>query len=75
MAGSSGLAPIKAILEQAAKRGDIPVLSEEPMESDWIGARGLVTEHIKDHPGIQVPFSKAYLKQGNRLFPMLTIVS
>ncbi|MGF9714282.1 hypothetical protein [Paenibacillus sp. JMULE4] len=50
-------------------------MSEEPMESDWIGARGLVTEHIKDHPGIQVPFSKAYLKQGNRLFPMLTIVS
>ncbi len=96
MAGGSGLAPIKAILEQAAKQGGdipvlllfgartqgdlycldiiaeiasswnapfhfIPVLSEEPMESDWIGARGLVTEHIKDHPGIQVPFSKAYL--------------
>jgi NAD(P)H-flavin reductase/ferredoxin len=96
IAGGSGLAPIKAILEQAAKQGGnipvlflfgartqrdlycldvidqiasswnapfhfVPVLSEEPADSDWSGARGLVTEHIKDHPGVQVSTSKAYL--------------
>ena len=27
----------------------IPVLSEEPEDSDWQGSRGLVTEHLKTH--------------------------
>lgn len=96
IAGGSGLAPIKAMLEQAAKQGGstpvllifgartqrdlycleeideiasswngafqfIPVLSEEPFDSDWSGARGLVTEYIKDQSGIKIASSKAYL--------------
>lgn len=79
--GGSGMAPIKALLEQvtqkelqrdvtlifgartqrdlycidelqaiAAKAGErfryLPVLSEEPADSDWTGARGMCTEHI-----------------------------
>jgi NAD(P)H-flavin reductase/ferredoxin len=96
MAGGSGLAPIKAILEQESRLGGntpvlflfgarmkkdlycldeihefitswnapfhfIPVLSEEPLESDWDGDRGLVTEYIKDYPGIRLSSCKAYL--------------
>ena len=84
IAGGSGLAPIKALLEAAlslnnprpvtflfgARRQQdlycldeikqlqqqwagefsfIPVLSEEPEDSDWSGARGLVTEHLAQH--------------------------
>lgn len=79
--GGSGMAPIKALLEQIARRGFrrdatlifgartqrdlycleelhavrersqgrfrfLPVLSEEPLESDWAGARGMCTEFI-----------------------------
>ncbi|MED4600942.1 2Fe-2S iron-sulfur cluster binding domain-containing protein [Paenibacillus validus] len=96
IAGGSGLAPLKAILEKIFKMGGnipvlflfgartqrdlycldvinefssswnapfhfVPVLSEEPADSDWSGARGLVTEHIKDLPEIRVANSKAYL--------------
>ena len=81
VAGGSGMAPIKALLEQAshdelnrdvtyffgartqadlyaltdmekiaakwrARFEFIPVLSDEPEESDWQGLRGFVTEHI-----------------------------
>ncbi|MBS4730294.1 2Fe-2S iron-sulfur cluster binding domain-containing protein [Mycobacterium sp. SM1] len=86
VAGGSGLAPIKALLEDAArqrcKRQTIllfgarrwrdlyclaeldalrrswngpfefhPVLSEEPVESAWTGARGLVTDVLHQLPG------------------------
>jgi NAD(P)H-flavin reductase/ferredoxin len=96
IAGGSGLAPIKAILEQASKLGGnipvlflfgarttndlyclneinnyarswnapfyfIPVLSEEPSESGWTGARGLVTEYIENQPGFHLSSSIAYL--------------
>jgi NAD(P)H-flavin reductase/ferredoxin len=96
IAGGSGLAPIKAILEHASKRGGnipvlflfgartkndlycldeinefvsswnapfhfIPVLSDEPLGSDWTGARGLVTDYIEDLPGIHLSSCKAYL--------------
>jgi len=81
VAGGSGMAPIKALLEQAAHeelnrdvtyffgartQADlyaladmdkiaakwrarfefVPVLSDEPADSDWQGLRGFVTEHI-----------------------------
>ena len=81
VAGSTGMAPINAMLEKAAAGGSardivylygartekhlynvepmaalesawpgrfrfLPVLSEEPADSGWSGARGLVTEHI-----------------------------
>ena len=84
VAGGSGMAPIKAMLEQAQRAGwrrpvrylygartqrDLyclaeiaelarswnghfqftPVLSAEPEDSDWQGARGLVTEWIDRH--------------------------
>ena len=84
IAGGSGLAPVKALLEDAlafkcarpvvflfgartqrdlycldALRSlaqnwatdfrFIPVLSEEPADSDWNGARGMVTDHIDAH--------------------------
>lgn len=90
IAGGSGLAPIKALLEELADQGFnrktvflfgartqkdlycleemegfkkqangqfefIPVLSEEPDDSDWEGRRGLVTEYI----GEAVPDVKA----------------
>ncbi len=96
IAGGSGLAPIKSILEQASKQGGnipvlflfgartqrdlyclneinkiasswnepfhfVPVLSEEPLDNDWTGSRGLVTEYILDQSGIQVSSSNAYL--------------
>ncbi len=96
IAGGSGLAPIKAILEQSAQQREntpvlflfgartqrdlycldeigeiasswkapfhfVPVLSEEPGDSDWSGAHGLVTEHIKDQPSMKVSSSRAYL--------------
>jgi 3-phenylpropionate/trans-cinnamate dioxygenase ferredoxin reductase subunit len=93
IAGGSGLAPIKALLEDALAfkcprpvtflfgartqrdlycldeiqtlarewAGDfrfVPVLSEEPADSDWSGARGLVTDHIDAH--LQ-PHSQIYM--------------
>lgn len=102
IAGGSGLAPIKALLEDAAKNNIerdviflfgartqedlycmkelseikdqwdkkvnfdfIPVLNMEPEDSDWSGARGLVTdffekEYIK-HQGIKIEGWQAYL--------------
>ncbi|MEU2004553.1 2Fe-2S iron-sulfur cluster binding domain-containing protein [Rhodococcus sp. NPDC019627] len=86
VAGGSGLAPIKALLEDAARRGcarqavllfgartqrdlyclaeieDLrrnwnaefefrAVLSEEPPESTWTGARGMVTDAVHKLPG------------------------
>jgi NAD(P)H-flavin reductase/ferredoxin len=96
IAGGSGLAPIKAILEEAYNQGGntpvvflfgartqddlycldeinefvsswkapfyfIPVLSQEPIESNWKGARGLVTEYIEDQQDILLSSSTAYL--------------
>lgn len=88
IAGGSGMAPIKAMLEQAVADGVkrdcvylfgartqkdlyclaemeeikrnwqgkfefIPVLSEEPEDSDWLGRRGFVTEYLeKDVPNL-----------------------
>lgn len=95
VAGGSGMAPIKAILEQALRdncRRDVlylygarrqpdlycldeiaeigrqwkgrfeflPVLSEEPPDSDWRGARGLVTDWI-GRSGFDVRAAHAYL--------------
>ncbi|MCB1325199.1 MAG: 2Fe-2S iron-sulfur cluster binding domain-containing protein [Leptospiraceae bacterium] len=83
VAGGSGMAPIKALLEQAARDGVsrpvtylfgartkrdlycleemqeltrcwaakfrfLPVLSEEPEDSDWTGLRGLVTDQLRE---------------------------
>lgn len=83
VAGGTGMAPLKALLEQALKEGVrrdvvylfgartqrdlycldeiaglaeawpagfrfLPVLSEEPVDSDWRGLRGLVTDHLAD---------------------------
>ncbi len=42
----------------------IPVLSEEPTESGWDGARGLVTDFLKQHcndNGLDLASSQAYL--------------
>lgn len=40
----------------------VPVLSEEPVESTWSGARGLVTDHIDAHLGrLAVDDAEAYL--------------
>lgn len=84
VAGGSGMAPIKAMLEDLKKRGRnrpvlffygartrrdlyclkemkalerswagftfIPVLSEEPMETAWNGARGMVTDELERTP-------------------------
>lgn len=93
IAGGSGLAPIKSLLEDALnvkcrrnvvflfgartqqdlycldaiRRLDtewagtltfVPVLNEEPQDSDWRGKRGLVTEYIKDY---LVPGAQAYM--------------
>ncbi|MCG8670541.1 MAG: 2Fe-2S iron-sulfur cluster binding domain-containing protein [Pseudomonadales bacterium] len=93
IAGGSGLAPIKSLLEDALNykcardvvflfgartQADlygldeirrlemewasnfkfIPVLSEEPEDSDWQGARGFVTTHIKENI---LPGSHAYM--------------
>ncbi len=84
VAGGSGLAPVLALLQEAAEQGVnrpavllfgartqadlyglktideiaskwaagfkfIPVLSQEPDDSGWTGARGLVTEHMQAH--------------------------
>ncbi len=38
----------------------LPVLSEEPMDSGWSGARGLVTEHIAKQ-GLDLASHHAYL--------------
>ena len=39
----------------------IPILSEEPDESDWDGARGLVTDHIKQIDDFDLLGAQAYL--------------
>jgi CDP-4-dehydro-6-deoxyglucose reductase len=95
IAGGSGLAPIRALLEQMAAEGYprqtrflfgartqkdlycleemrahkdrangqfefVPVLSEEPEDSDWQGRRGLVTEFVSEMmPDVQA--CQAYL--------------
>ena len=97
VAGGSGMAPIKSILESAAQEGlnrpvtylfgartqrdlycleemealakrwsntlqFIPVLSEEPEDSDWTGKRGFVTEYISDEDtGFDLKTCHAYL--------------
>lgn len=99
IAGGSGMAPIKAILEAmrdqkiardvtyffgARTQADlyalddmaalakhwptkfefVPVLSEEPADSDWAGLRGLVTEPLAEHAkllGPQLASNQAYL--------------
>ncbi len=96
IAGGSGMAPIKAILEQAARdncrrpvrylfgartqadlyggddmqtladtwSGDFsfsPILSEEPEDSEWPGARGMVTEGIGLLQGVELAKCHAYL--------------
>ena len=38
----------------------LPILSEEPQDSAWTGARGLVTQHIADQ-GVDWPSAQAYL--------------
>lgn len=93
VAGGSGLAPVKALLEDALKSGVerpvvflfgartqqdlycldeikqlqqhwpsdfqfVPVLSAEPEDSDWQGARGLVTELLPDYTS---PIAQAYM--------------
>lgn len=95
VAGGSGMAPIKALLEQAAHdevnrdvtyyfgartQADlycltemekiaakwrarfefIPVLSDEPEDSDWQGLRGFVTEHITSLGG-RLPDHHVYM--------------
>ncbi|AFT67701.1 MULTISPECIES: NADH:ubiquinone reductase (Na(+)-transporting) subunit F [Cycloclasticus] len=97
IAGGSGMAPLKSILEDALKNNInrpvtylfgaraqrdlyclddmkkltekwsnsfkfVPVLSEEPEDSDWTGKRGLVTDFIDDETiGFSVSDSHAYL--------------
>jgi len=95
IAGGSGMAPIKALLEQLAGSGFgrqvtylygararrdlycldemnrikarcnghfrfIPVLSNEPQDTEWTGARGMVTEHI-GRLGLDLAACQAYL--------------
>jgi xylene monooxygenase electron transfer component len=95
IAGGSGMAPIKALLEDMARKGIsrpvtylfgartqkdlycldemegirakangrfrfVPVLSEEPAESDWAGDRGLVTSFIEKQD-LSVEQCEAYL--------------
>ncbi len=95
VAGGSGMAPIKALLEQIAyegftqevtylfgarTQGDlyclaemkalaeesnghfrfVPVLSDEPADSDWGGLRGLVTGHIENQ-SLDLAKCRAYL--------------
>jgi xylene monooxygenase electron transfer component len=96
IAGGSGMAPIKAMLEHGSElkvtrpvvylyggrtQDDLypdslvdaltsgwagpvrflPVLSEEPEDSDWTGARGFVTDYIKSIDEFGLPESQAYL--------------
>ena len=96
IAGGSGMAPLKALLEQAcaeevardvkyffgARRQEdlycleemktlaaawpgkfefIPVLSGEPEESDWTGARGFVSEHVRKVLGDQIADYHVYM--------------
>jgi NAD(P)H-flavin reductase len=97
IAGGSGMAPIKAILEDAASQNInrpvtylfgvrtqkdlycleeiqalqnkwpntfqfVPILSEEPEESDWDGKRGMVTEYITNEiAGFDLKDCHAYL--------------
>jgi NAD(P)H-flavin reductase/ferredoxin len=96
IAGGSGMAPIKAMLEQGAQqalkrsvvylygartqadlynesvvaaltaawRGTIrflPVLSEEPDDSDWTGARGYVSDFIRTIDDFDLAGCQAYL--------------
>ncbi len=96
IAGGSGMAPIKALLEHGAvsdtqrpvvylygarTQADlydkqlsenliaawpttmrfVPVLSEEPENSDWAGARGLVTDFIATVDDFGLPGCQAYL--------------
>ena len=96
IAGGSGMAPIKAMLEHAAASGTdrpvvylygartaddlypddtiaalesawpgafrfVPVLSEEPADSAWTGARGLVTEFIGAIDDFELAGAQAYL--------------
>ncbi|MCG6864346.1 MAG: 2Fe-2S iron-sulfur cluster binding domain-containing protein [Thiogranum sp.] len=100
VAGGSGLAPVKALLESALNAGTerrvlflfgartrndlycldvmerlgrewkcefefVPVLSDEPGDSDWEGARGMVTDYLKqayvDTGKIDLSHSQAYL--------------
>ncbi len=97
VAGGSGMAPLKSILEDALAKNVnrpvtylfgaraqrdlycldemqalekkwpntfkfIPILSEEPEDSDWTGKRGLVTDFINDETtGFPVSQSHAYL--------------
>jgi p-cymene methyl-monooxygenase electron transfer component len=39
----------------------VPVLSHEPMRSDWTGARGLVTDLIADMPDFSCAVAQGYL--------------
>ncbi|MDY6941422.1 MAG: 2Fe-2S iron-sulfur cluster-binding protein [Pseudomonadota bacterium] len=94
VAGGSGMAPLKALLEQAVADGAsrdctylfgartqkdlycldemtqiqsqwkgqfkfVPVLSEEPEDSDWQGRRGLVTDLLTEIPNLSA--SHAYM--------------
>ena len=96
IAGGSGMAPIKAMLEHGAAQGIVrpvvflygartqadlypealtrrlaeqwagtlrfmPVLSEEPADSDWHGARGFVTDYIKAIDDFSLDGAQAYL--------------
>jgi CDP-4-dehydro-6-deoxyglucose reductase len=96
IAGGSGMAPIKAMLEHGSEQGlsrsvvylyggrtqadlynddvidnltnawagpirFLPVLSEEPQDSGWTGARGFVTDFIKRIDEFKVADAQAYL--------------
>lgn len=96
IAGGSGMAPIKAMLEHGAQQGVarsvvylygartqadlysesviqalaetwqgtlrfLPVLSEEPEDSDWSGARGYVSDFIRTIDDFELAGCQAYL--------------
>ena len=97
VAGGSGMAPLKSILDDALAKGItrpvtylfgaraqrdlycldemkileekwpntfkfVPVLSDEPEDSDWAGKRGLVTDYLNDETaGFSISDSHAYL--------------